>query len=319
LSWEGNEQALRAELCSRGLADRDADNVIAAAREAGIIVSELQLQELESFFAPWIWGPIAAAFMFGYQTPSFASLGDDVDFDDELHAMRETLAHSNLLAEGDGMTVALPVVTGGELAQIVGRRRSRRAFGRQPLQASQLASCLEAAFGLTGEEELDDGRTLPLTGAPSSGGLNTYDAVVLSQRVAGFEQGTYRFLPREHALARVEGGPVSFDRLFGKQGWCAGAACAIVLVADLRRQASRYAFPTTVSATLIEAGARVELLLLAAEEASLPGVVVGMSGVGSYDAQLASEAGLPCATSMTIPICAVLLGSPQASHRESSR
>jgi hypothetical protein len=302
LSAEGDEAALNVELRDRGVADTDA--VIAAACEADILVSERHLMESESFFSSWTWGLVAAAYMFGYHTDSFAGL------EDEMEAVRgQDSGDLRLLAEEDGPLTTLPVVQSGGLANIVARRRSRRAFASQGIEHSSVAACLRVAFGLTGECVLKDGRTLPLTGAPSSGGLNTDEALLLSRAVSGLEEGTYRYLPQKHALARTEGSAVPFDRLFGGQAWCAEASCAIVLVSDLRRQASRYTFPTTISAALIEAGARIELLLLQAEEAWLSAVVVGLTGVGAFDRQLAEKAGLPCESSMIVPTCAVLLGS----------
>jgi nitroreductase len=302
LSSDGDEAVLRDELRDRGAADPDAQ--LERAREAGILISEQQLREWEEFFDSWPWGPVAAVFMFGYHTDSF------VDPADELRTLseRET-APPSLLPDEDRALIELPSALEGGLVGVVARRRSRRAFDDRPIGVAPIAGCLRAAFGVTGGRMLEDGRIAPLTGAPSPGGLNTYDAFLLSRRVVGVEEGTYRYVPQRHALAREEGSPVPFDRLFGGQAWCAGASCAIVLVANLERQASRYAYPTTLSAVLMEAGARVELLLLQAEEASLSAVVVGLTAVGAFDRQLASAAGLPSATSMTIPICAVVIGT----------
>ena len=261
---------------------------------------ERQLEESESFFAAWAWGPVAAAFVFGYHADSF---DEELQEDDGSPAPDEPA----LLPERTGTVTPLPPIPDGWLSGLAKRRRSRRAFGPEAIEVAPVAACLQSAFGLTGEWPLKD-RHLPLTAAPSPGGLNTYDALLLVRNVAGLEQGTYCYLPQDHALANRPGDPVPFDRLFGEQAWAAGAACAIVLVADLRRQASRYTFPTTISAALIEAGARVELMLLQAEEASLGAVVVGLNGVGAFDRGLAATAGLPSANSMVVPICAVLLG-----------
>jgi SagB-type dehydrogenase family enzyme len=306
LGADGDDELLRAKLLSTGVEDPDA--IVADAKELGILLLSDQLEELERFYAPWVWGPVAAALMFGYQASSFA------DPETELNTRREREAtDTSLLPDLDGSITALPGPPDGVLAGLRERRRSRRTFGGQPLTLVQLGECLRAGFGITGERIADNGRRLPLTAAPSSGALNTYDACVLSRNVQGLEAGTYRYLPQEHGLAREEGRLVPFDRLFGGQAWAAEAACAIVLVADLRRQASKYSYPTTVAAALIEAGARAELLLLEAEEASLSAVVVGMAGVGAFDQRLATAAGLWGPTSMTVPVCAVLLGAPEDS------
>jgi SagB-type dehydrogenase family enzyme len=278
------------------------NNLIEAALDADILVSKSRLEDLERFFKTWTWGPAAGAFMFGYRTDAFVSA------EEELKITRQRKPTQVLLPEGTP-SVRLPAVKTGKLMEVAGRRRSRRRFADQPVQLESIASCLQAAVGITGELKLENGQTLPLTSAPSPGGLNTYDGYLLVRNVAGVETGTYCYLPQNHALARIDGSAVPFDQLFGGQAWCAKAACAIVLVADLNRQASRYVFPTTLSAALIEAGARIELLLLQAEEESLSATAVGMNGVGAFDIELAEKAGLPSDTSMTAPICAVLVGT----------
>lgn len=303
LSWEGDGNDLRAELHSRGIAD--ADPIIEAAHKTGILIPPRKLEEAEKFFADWTWGPVAATFVFGYHADSFADLDDELQVAEE----QRSSADSSLLPERNGAVTPLPPAPNDGLVGIVERRRSRRVFSPQPIEVAPIAACLQSAFGITGEWILDE-RRLPLTAAPSPGGINTYDAFLLAQNVADLKSGTYCYLPQEHALANRAGDPVPFDRLFGGQDWAAGAACAIVLIADLRRQASRYTYPTTISAALIEAGARVELLLLQAEEASLGAVVVGLNGVGAFDLGLAAAAGLPNTNSMVLPICAVLIGGP---------
>jgi Nitroreductase family len=283
----------------------DSDAVIAEARELGVLLSEDQLEEAERFYGPWTWGPVAAALMFGYHAGSFA----DPETELGTRRKRET-TDTSLLPAAEGPVTSLPRVSPDTLTTLVGRRRSHRRFDERPIELAALAACLQSGFGLTGEHVADNGRRLPLTAAPSSGALNTYDAYVLSQTVRGLEIGTYCYLPQAHGLARRPGNPVAFDRLFGGQAWAARASCAIVLMADLRRQASKYAYPTTVAAVLIEAGARVELLLLQTEKMSLSAVVVGMAGVGAFDRALAAEAGVWGGSSMTVPICAVMLGAP---------
>ncbi len=306
LGADGDDQLLRARLRGAGVEDPEA--IVADAMELGILLPSDRLEELERFHAPWAWGPVAAALMFGYQAASFA------DPETELNTRHEREAtDTRLLPEPNGDVTVLPDPPDSVLTGLLERRRSRRAFGAEPVALMQLARCLRAGFGITGERIADNGRRLPLTAAPSSGALNTYDACVVSRDVQGLEAGTYRYLPQEHGLAHEEGHSVPFDRLFGGQAWAAEAACAIVLVADLRRQASKYSYPTTVAAAMIEAGARAELLLLEAEEVALSAVVVGMAGVGAFDRGLATAAGLWGPTSMTVPVCAVLLGAPEGS------
>lgn len=280
----------------------DPDQLIEHARAADILLTEEEHDELERFFGAWPWGSIAAAFMFGYETESF------LEHDRELSRARRLPASQPSAPAFHGHAQTLPVAPDKGLSRVVRRRRSRRTFGWKAASGRDVAACLQAAFGVTGENEYEQGPSVFLTGAPAPGGVNTYDAFLLARDVEGYDPGTYHYLPERHALTRSAGAVVPFDRLFGSQAWCAEASCAIVLVGDLERQAARYRFPTTLGAVLIEAGARVELILLQAEELSLAATMVGMTAVGAFDRKLASTAGLPNA-SMTYPICAVLLGS----------
>lgn len=299
MTANGDDEALRSGLQS---GDTECvDGYIAKARALDILLTRDELEEAQAFHGPWTWGPITRMLMFGYQTDSFASA------DSHPEAASELAASTPLLPEDDGPLMALPEPEPDGLGEVMQSRRSRRVFGTEPISMKALASCLHAGFGITGERTVD-GQRLPLTAAPSSGGLNTYDALVVSRNVAELESGTYRFVPQHQQLARGEGQPVALDYLFGGQEWAAEAACAVILMADLRRQARKYVFPTTISAVLIEAGARVELMLLRAEQLSMSGVVVGMAGVGAFDVNLAADAGIWGPTSMTVPVCAVLLG-----------
>lgn len=308
MSADGDDERLKADLSEGGAEHPDAR--IAEARELEILISSAELEEARRFFGPWIWGPAAAMLMFGYRADSFeVETGEPRSEGEEQDDPADVSRSAGLLPEAEGVRIELPDPPSDDLADLLRRRRSRRAFCPDPIDLGGLAACLNAGFGITGERVVD-GRARPLTAAPASGALNTYDARVLVRTVTGLDPGSYNYLPQEHALVRADGGQVAFDRLFGGQRWAAQASCAIVLVADTRRQASRYVFPTTMSAVLVEAGARAELLLLQAERESLSAVLVGLAGVGAFDRELASQAGIWAETSMTIPVCAVLLGSP---------
>jgi len=85
---------------------------------------------------------------------------------------------------------------GLDLAQAIGRRKSRRTFTRQPLSLEQLSFLLWATQGV--REVLDSGtalRTVPSAGARHA--LETYLCVL---NVTGLEPAFYRYLPLEHQL-----------------------------------------------------------------------------------------------------------------------
>ncbi len=97
----------------------------------------------------------------------------------------------DLPAVGKWMSVS-PI----DLQDAIGNRRSRRAFGRQPLTLDQVSFLLWATQGV--REVLQGGtalRTVPSAGARHA--LETYLCVL---SVGGLAPGVFRYLPLEHQL-----------------------------------------------------------------------------------------------------------------------
>lgn len=81
------------------------------------------------------------------------------------------------------------------LEQTLLHRRSVREYALEPLTLAEVSQLLWAAQGITSP---GGKRT-----APSAGALYPLEVYLLAGEVEGLSQGTYRYLPGEHALTRT--------------------------------------------------------------------------------------------------------------------
>lgn len=82
------------------------------------------------------------------------------------------------------------------LADIVGHRRSRRAFLADPLKLEELSWLLWATQGV--QKVFGDRSTFRTV--PSAGARHPFETYLAVSRVSGLEPGLYRYLPIEHEL-----------------------------------------------------------------------------------------------------------------------
>jgi SagB-type dehydrogenase family enzyme len=96
--------------------------------------------------------------------------------------------------------VALPdlALDDSGLFDALARRRSLRAYGREPLALGELSALLWAAAGITAKEE-----GFALRTAPSAGGLYPIEHYVVANHVEGLEQGLYHYDVLGRALERL--------------------------------------------------------------------------------------------------------------------
>lgn len=92
--------------------------------------------------------------------------------------------------------------------QALSQRRSSRRYATNPLRLADLGQLLWAAQGVTQRmEETPPGFSWEWRGgmrtAPSAGALYPLELYAVIGDVDGLEPGVYRYLPAEHALARV--------------------------------------------------------------------------------------------------------------------
>ncbi len=177
-----------------------------------------------------------------------------------------------------------PTTTGGvSLTAALAGRRSVRDFGATPLRLADVAQLLWAAQGVTRREPTPPPSWQPQWGewrggrrtAPSAGALYPLELYLLATAVEGLEVGLYRYVPQEHALARV-GAPdrAKLAAAALGQGMLAEAPAVVIVTGVYARTAAKYGerAPRYVH---IEAGAAAENLLLQGEALGLGGVFVG--------------------------------------------
>lgn len=91
----------------------------------------------------------------------------------------------------------LPGKTRG-LFDILGTRRSRRAYAAAPLALKDLATLLWSVQGVVAS-----GRGFTLRTAPSAGARHPLETYVLVNRVEGLAAGLFRYSPSGHRLVRL--------------------------------------------------------------------------------------------------------------------
>jgi SagB-type dehydrogenase family enzyme len=154
------------------------------------------------------------------------------------------------------------------------RRRSRRDFGGDALDAASLAALLDAGYGSR------DGNRRAV---PSGGALYPFELHVAARAVAGVPPGIYRYDQELHALEEHELGDPwpALEAACPLPGLLDGAAVVLLLLAVFGRTRFKYGLRGYRFA-LLEAGHVVQNVALAAAALDLAALPLG----GFYDAQM---------------------------------
>lgn len=170
-------------------------------------------------------------------------------------------------------------------------RRSVREFASRPLSSAQVGQLLWAAQGVT---DVQGRRT-----APSAGALYPLELYAVSA------QGTFRYLPDEHALATVRKGDQRQELRAAALGQDAvvTAPLVVVIAAVPARTAARYGQERAIRYIQLEAGHAAQNLLLQAVALGLGSVPVGAFD----DSRVAATLGLP---SDQMPLYLLPVGYP---------
>lgn len=160
----------------------------------------------------------------------------------------------------------------GGLDALLMQRRSRRAFGSQPLSLGQLTSVVWAAYGRT-----DAGhRTCPSAHARHPLGLT-----VVAGAVQNLPAGAYAYHPERHLLMLVAGGDhrdAVASTTLADRDWLGTAAALLLLSADLDAANEHFAGQPGPGRgqryVWLEAGHAGQNVYLRATEAGLGAVLV---------------------------------------------
>ncbi len=174
--------------------------------------------------------------------------------------------------------------------QALSQRRSIRRYAANPLRLADLGQLLWAAQGITRpREEPPPGFSWEWRGgmrtAPSAGALYPLELYAVVGDVDGLEPGVYRYLPAEHAVARVASpeptaATVPDDRREAltdaalRQSAIRNAPATLVLAGVVDRTAAKYG-DRAERYVHIEAGAAAQNIYLECESLELGTVFIG--------------------------------------------
>jgi SagB-type dehydrogenase family enzyme len=178
---------------------------------------------------------------------------------------------------------ALPLPRRPELPlwEVIGTRRSQRAFADEPIAGDELSALLQAGYGVTGALESPAGvRPMPLRSVPSGGALYPLELYVGALRVEGLKPGLYHFDPLRPGLEVLRAGlaPDDAAALSTYPEIVSGCGVVVLVAAIFGRTRFKYGLRGYRFA-LLEAGHVGQNLVLAATALGLGAVPLG----GFYD------------------------------------
>jgi SagB-type dehydrogenase family enzyme len=248
---------------TRGSLNNDAETLRSLIESSALIVAGSDhYRREEQYLQNWKWTLPVGMMHFCLDDLDFLS----VEETEELQRERlEVDPQPPLYLRNSGAITALPQALGSsELINLMARRRTVRAPGSPSISVRQLADCLFAGLGITGETTNCAG-TLPLGMTPSGGARNPYEAYVFARNVEGLDPGVYHYSAVDHDLGRLPTNEIpTFSSLVGGQDWADEMPAMIVLVADLKRTMWKYSDANAYRVVLIEAGHIGQNIMLAA-------------------------------------------------------
>ena len=87
--------------------------------------------------------------------------------------------------------------------EAISRRRSRRSFSGEMIQAEEVSQILWAAYGFPRPVKSASPEGSAFRTAPSAGATYPLELYLLAGKVRGIEPGVYRYIPRDHKMIRV--------------------------------------------------------------------------------------------------------------------
>jgi SagB-type dehydrogenase family enzyme len=172
--------------------------------------------------------------------------------------------------------VALPETEASPLLELIAKRQSCREFGPEPIRLGELASLLDAGYGLTGLRQWANGHRTLGRPVPSAGGLYPLELYVVCNRVQGVVPGIHHFNAREHTLEPMSPSCTIAEIIpeLMHQQFLEPASAFCLLTAVLPRTLRKYG-ARGYRYVLLEAGHVAQNMCLCATEIGLATLCVG--------------------------------------------
>jgi SagB-type dehydrogenase family enzyme len=180
-----------------------------------------------------------------------------------------------------GVMLQEPLPLRAPLGEALDRRRSRLGRPGRSLARRELATLLEAAYGLRPRE---DG---PRRTVPSGGALYPLELYPVVLAVAEVEPGVYHYDPFDHRLADLARDPHAIEGALVDREMLSHASVAVAITAVFWRSRFKYG-QRAYRFALLEAGHVAQNFLLAAAALGLEALPVG----GFYDRRLEDVIGV---------------------------
>ncbi|ACU95999.1 SagB family peptide dehydrogenase [Saccharomonospora viridis] len=176
------------------------------------------------------------------------------------------------------------------LVATLARRHSSYEYSDEDLTLSALSALLRFSMGVQRFVPAYGVEEYPLSMAPSAGGLDILRAYAVVRRVAGLDQGVYRYEPVSHELVQLtetDPGP-ELEQVYLQDEFAWHAAATVAITARLDVAFGTY--PLRHYRTLhVDSGVAVQNLYLVNTALGLAGCAVA----GFDDAALSTMLGLP--------------------------
>ena len=183
-----------------------------------------------------------------------------------------------------GEEVALPAPgEGSQLMRVLAARGSCRQYVAREMPLETLGTLLGGAYGLTRLNQLDSGIRFHSRPVPSAGGLYPLELYVMTERVAGVQNGIHHFAAAANTLSLLQPFPPreKLTELFLSQYFLENANALVMISAVFSRTLRKYG-ARGYRYVLLEAGHVAQTICLLATEQGLGSLCMG----GFWDARL---------------------------------
>jgi len=244
------------------------DGVLQSLLEQGILVEQHSAadRDEEVLTKNWKWGLPAQYFHFGTKDGTYRFDPEAEQLEFQALAKKEQ-PPSPFKDYPKRPFVKLPKanLAGGDLGELLLRRRTKRWFVPHPLSLDQLSTLLFFSWGMTASRKTSIDERILRT-SPSGGCRHPIEVYALIHNVSGLNPGIYHYSVRRHGLELLVEKPIGADfvRFCSGQKWVENAAVMFVMTALFERTMWRYRFPRAYRVVQIEAGHLGQTLQLAA-------------------------------------------------------